>query len=109
MDFDSWALGLSSPMKNKKNFFDYRKLKCPFSKYCMLIKNIYNYLSPDNARIFPPNFKNIYIAALNDSATIIGPIYLDVYLCTASCQQSYKCMNHKGPAAAVMNCEVNAE
>ena len=53
--------------------------------------------------------KNIYIAALNDSATIIGPIYLDVYLCTASCQQSYKCMNHKGPAAAVMNCEVNAE
>ena len=76
---------------------------------CFLIKNIYNYLSPDNARIFPPNFKNIYIAALNDSATIIGPIYLDVYLCTASCQQSYKCMNHKGPAAAVMNCEVNAE
>ena len=36
MDFDSWALGLSSPMKNKKKIFDFRKLKCPFSKFCML-------------------------------------------------------------------------
>ena len=36
MDFDSWALGLSSPMKNQIKFFDFRKLKCPFSKFCML-------------------------------------------------------------------------
>ena len=26
--------------KQKKNFFDSRQLKCPFSKYCMLIDNI---------------------------------------------------------------------
>ena len=36
MDFDSWALGLSSPMKNKKKFFDSCGKKCPFSKFCML-------------------------------------------------------------------------
>ena len=43
MDFDSWALGLSSPMKNKKKiFFDSCGKKCPFSKYCMLSINDYN-------------------------------------------------------------------
>ena len=82
---------------------------CPALFY--VIKKIYVHITICHltTRKFPPTLKNIYIAALNDSATIIGPIYLDVYLCTASCQQSYKCMNHKGPAAAVMNCEVNAE
>ena len=36
MDFDLWALGLSSPMKNKKKIFDSCIKKCPFSKFCML-------------------------------------------------------------------------
>ena len=36
INFESWALGLSSPMKNKKKFFYFCLKKCHFSKFCML-------------------------------------------------------------------------
>ena len=38
-DHGFWLMGIRAFIpheKQKKNFFDYRKLKCPFSKYCML-------------------------------------------------------------------------
>ena len=41
MDFDLWALGLSSPMKNKKNFFDSCGKKTPFFKI-LHVKKIFH-------------------------------------------------------------------
>ena len=38
INFESWALGLSFPIKNKKKiFFCFCIKKCHFSKFCMLI------------------------------------------------------------------------
>ena len=44
MDFDSWALGLSSPMKNKKKFFWLLWKKMPFFEILHVKKQFLNSL-----------------------------------------------------------------